>query len=125
MAATVSSCLALKIRWFGASSSTIWDQGAGAVARTPASASANLIRVWDAETGQPLYTLPGHIRVVSDIEFSLDGSRLVSASADGTARIFVLPIEELMELDHSRLTRSLTDAECQRYLHVDSCAAVP
>jgi WD40 repeat protein len=93
--------------------------------RTLASASANLIRVWDAETGQPLYTLPGHKRVVLDIEFSPDGTRLVSASADGTARIFVLPIEELMGLAYSRLTRSLTEAECQRYMNVESCAAVP
>ena len=86
-----------------------------------ASASANLIRLWDAETGQPLYTLPGHTRVVLDIAFSRDGTRLISASADGTARIFVLPIEELMELARSRLTRPLIDAECQRYLHVASC----
>ena len=93
--------------------------------RTLASASANLIRIWDAETGQPLFTLPGHTRVVLDIEFSPDGSRLVSASADGTVRIFVLPIEELMELAQSRLTRTLTDEECQRYLHVTSCTAVP
>jgi WD40 repeat protein len=90
-----------------------------------ASASANLIRVWDAETGQLLYTLPGHTRVVLDVEFSPDGARLVSASADGTVRVFVLPVKELMELARSRLTRSLSDAECQRYLHVESCTAVP
>jgi WD40 repeat protein len=90
-----------------------------------ASASANLIRVWDAETGQPLYTLPGHTRVVLHIEFSPDGTRLVSAGADGTVRIFVLPIDELMALARSRLTRSLTDAECLRYLNVPSCTAVP
>ena len=92
---------------------------------TIASASANQIRVWDTETGQPLYTLPGHTRVVLDIEFSPDGSRLASASADGTVRLFVLPIEELVELARSRLTRSLTDAECQLYLHAASCPAGP
>lgn len=86
-----------------------------------ASASANLIRVWDAETGQPLYTLPGHTKVVLDVDFSPDGTRLVSASADGTVRVFVLPVEELMALARSRLTRSLTDVECQRYLRVASC----
>ncbi|MCP4362150.1 MAG: WD40 repeat domain-containing protein, partial [Chloroflexi bacterium] len=93
--------------------------------RTVASASANLIRVWDAETGEPLFTLPGHTRVVLDIEFSPDGSRLVSASADGTVRIYVLPIEELMGLARSRLTRPLTTVECQRYLPTETCAAAP
>ncbi|MCP4416732.1 MAG: protein kinase, partial [Chloroflexi bacterium] len=90
-----------------------------------ASASANQIRVWDAETGQPLFTLPGHTRVVLDIEFSPDGTRLVSASADGTVRIFVLPIEELMTLARSRLTRSLTESECQRYLPTEVCPTAP
>ena len=90
-----------------------------------ASASANLIRVWDAETGQLLYTLPGHSRVVLDIEFSPDGTQLVSASADGTVRIFVIPIDALLALARSRLTRSLTDAECQQYLNVETCTAVP
>jgi WD40 repeat protein len=90
-----------------------------------ASASANLIRVWDTQTGELLYKLPGHTRVVLDVEFSPDGTRLVSASADGTVRVFVLPVEELMELARFRLTRSLTRAECQRYLHVSSCTVTP
>jgi WD40 repeat protein/serine/threonine protein kinase/DNA-binding SARP family transcriptional activator len=93
--------------------------------RLIASASANFIRIWDTSTGKMLFTLPGHTRVVSHIEFSPDGSRLVSASADGTVRVFVLPIEELMQLAQSRLTRSLTEIECQQYLNLDSCTPVP
>ena len=29
--------------------------------------------------------------------------------------------EELMALARARVTRSLTDAECRQYLHVDQC----
>jgi len=89
-----------------------------------ASASSNLIRIWDAETGQPLYTLPGHTQVVVDLTFSPDDRHLISASADGTARIYLLPIDELITLAQSRLTRSLTNAECQRYLQ-ESCTENP
>jgi len=89
-----------------------------------ASASSNLIRIWNTETGQPLYTLPGHTQVVVDLTFSPDGRYLISASADGTARIYLLPIDELITLAQSRLTRSLTNAECQRYLQ-EPCTQNP
>ena len=32
-------------------------------------------------------------------------------------------VDELTELAWSRVTRSLTDDECQQYLHLDSCPA--
>jgi hypothetical protein len=36
-------------------------------------------------------------------------------------RVYLLSIEELVALARSRLTRGLTDEECQQYLHVDTC----
>ncbi|MDX1417646.1 MAG: hypothetical protein R3293_25810, partial [Candidatus Promineifilaceae bacterium] len=90
-----------------------------------ASAGANQIHVWDAQTGEALYTLPGHKKVVLDIAFSPNGSYLAGAGADGTVRIYLLPVEELMTLARSRLTRSLTDLECQRYLQLAECPAPP
>lgn len=33
----------------------------------------------------------------------------------------IVPIGELMEMAQSCLSRDLTDKECQRYLHQDSC----
>jgi len=32
-------------------------------------------------------------------------------------------VDELIDIARGRLTRSLTDAECQQYLHVESCSA--
>ena len=87
-----------------------------------ATSSAKLTRIWDAQTGQQLYTLPGHTRVITDIKFSPDSRHLASSSADGTVRVYVLPVDELMQLARSRLTRSLTDQECQQYLHVERCS---
>jgi hypothetical protein len=42
-------------------------------------------------------------------------------SDDGTARIYVLPIEELIALAKTRVTRALTTEECQKYMHVPQC----
>jgi WD40 repeat protein/transcriptional regulator with XRE-family HTH domain len=76
--------------------------------------------VWDAVTGANLLTLPVDSRGVGGISFSPSGDRLVVGGVSGIY-VFVLPIEEVVELARSRLTRSLTDAECQQYLHVPVC----
>jgi WD40 repeat protein len=46
------------------------------------------VRVWLAETGQLLATLAGHQSWVYGVAFSGDGSRIVSASRDRTARVW-------------------------------------
>jgi hypothetical protein len=40
---------------------------------------------------------------------------------DGMVRIFVLSLDELEALAKDRLTRTLTTAECQQYLHMAQC----
>jgi WD40 repeat protein len=85
--------------------------------------------VWDTTTGEPLLTLTGHITDIygapsSDVfgvAFSPDGTRLATSGGDGTARIYVLPIEDLIALARTRVNRSLTDAECRQFLHVEVC----
>jgi WD40 repeat protein/DNA-binding SARP family transcriptional activator len=78
------------------------------------------IRLWDVETGREQLVLaedtPG-----PDLDFSQNGKYLVLAGGDGTARVFVLPIEDLIELAKTRLTRPLSTVECQKYLHLDAC----
>jgi WD40 repeat protein len=53
--------------------------------------------------------------------FTPDGKRLITCGGDGITRIFVLDFEELMALALARVTRSLTEQECQEYLHMDAC----
>src|SRR5262249_19027568 len=52
-------------------------------------ASANRTAwVWEATTGKPLLTLLGHSAPVLSAAFSPDGTRIVTASKDRTARVF-------------------------------------
>jgi WD40 repeat protein len=82
-------------------------------------------KVWDTASGQELFTLPGHTDLVSGVAFSLDGTRLATSSYDGTVRVYVLRIEDLMALARSRVTRSLTTEECDKYLHLEQCPPAP
>ena len=74
------------------------------------------VRLWEATTGMNLLTLP----VAGSISFSPDGKRLAVGGESGVY-IVVLPIDDLVALGKSRLTRSLTVEECQQYLHVETC----
>ena len=46
------------------------------------------LKIWDAQTGQEIYTLIGHTDVVETCSFSPDGSRIVSGSWDGILKIW-------------------------------------
>jgi WD40 repeat protein len=81
-------------------------------------------KVWDAVTGANLLTLPVDSRGAGGITFRPDGKRLAVGAVSGVY-VFVLPIEDLVELAKSRLTRSLTIEECQQYLHLETCPNEP
>jgi WD40 repeat protein/energy-coupling factor transporter ATP-binding protein EcfA2 len=78
-------------------------------------------RLWDAETGQSVLTLTGHTLGILDIAISPDGKYLATSSKDGSIRLYVLPVEDLIALAQSRVTRSLTEEECQQFLHLKEC----
>jgi WD40 repeat protein len=80
-------------------------------------------RLWDASTGVEEFALTGHTAQVTGLAFSPDDARLATGSRDGTVLVYALRLEDLIKIARSRLTRALTDAECQKYLHMDACPA--
>jgi len=68
----------------------------------PGLARAIDIRVWRAAHGSPVQTFHGHTKLVYHVEFSPDGRHLVTASADGTARIWTLGRSKGIVLQHGK-----------------------
>ena len=70
-------------------------------------------RLWDVSGATPAATvLEGHGGGVNSVAFSPDGRRVVTGSDDGTARVWdTPPLEELIPLARTILTRCLTIAQ--------------
>ena len=90
-----------------------------------AAGSNGSVVILDASSGLPLLSLQGHRSLVVRSVFSPDGRTLATASLDGTTRVYVVSPEDLLALARSRLTRSLKLEECQKYLHQETCPALP
>jgi WD40 repeat protein len=93
--------------------------------RLATSSGDSTVKVWNISAVKegiegPL-TLYGHTSFIPKVLFSPDGRRLATACVDGTSRVYVLPIEELVAVAKSRVTRTLTKAECQQFLHTEEC----
>ena len=81
------------------------------------------ITLWEAESGLPLLSLGGQTDPIGGVACSPDGEYLATAGFDGTTRVFVVQPDRLLTLARSRLTRSFTLEECQKYLHLEQCPA--
>jgi WD40 repeat protein len=81
--------------------------------------------LWDAGSGLPLLSLGNIVGPVFSVAFSPDGKYVAASGWDGTAHVYVVRPEDLLALARSRVTRSLTTEECQKYLHAETCPAVP
>ncbi len=76
--------------------------------------------MWEAESGQQKMVLQGHTDSVSSAAYSPDGRWIVTASGDGTARVWPWPdVEGLLAEARSRVARELTCQERVQYLHED------
>ncbi len=81
-------------------------------------------RLWDVTSGANLLTLYVDSDGASAVSFSPDGKRLAVGGKSGIS-IFYLQIQDVIALAKSRVTRTLTKEECQKYLHVDACPVTP
>ena len=55
---------------------------------SPREDQARPVRLWDAKTGSPLRSLTGHMGSIHALVFNAEGTRLVSAGADGLIRVW-------------------------------------
>ncbi len=82
-----------------------------------------LVRAWDVSDDQApylLYTLYGHTDSVTSLSMDFSRDHVVSGSGDGTIRVFTMNTDELIQQAQSRLTREMTDNECETFLYT-SC----
>lgn len=89
--------------------------------RIATAGSDGAVILWNTESGELLFPLDTLEGPLTSLAFSPDGKFLAVGSSDGSVQVYVLPIDELINLARSRLTRDLSDAECRRYLHLDEC----
>lgn len=73
----------------------------------------NSVRLWTPD-GAELLSLPG-VTSPGTISFNADGTRLVVPGADGSARMLIVPEDELFHSAIDRLSRGLTLEECERF----------
>ena len=106
----------LKVKGHGARVSAIAFSPDGK--RIAAASADGTAQLWDTATGVNLLTLPVDNGGAGGVSYSPDGKRLAVGGRSGVY-VFVLPIDELIALAKSRLTRSLTLEECKQYLHVE------
>jgi WD40 repeat protein len=81
------------------------------------------VRLWDPETGVQRVELSAHDFQLHSVEYSMDGSMLISADNNGLIRSWATEIDDLVALAEDEVARDFTDEECRQYLHVESCPA--
>ena len=78
--------------------------------------STKAVILWDLQTGEELERFEGHTEWVRGTAFSPDGSKIISASGDGTVRIWEVANIDLFDwIDSNRYVRDLNPEELQRF----------
>jgi WD40 repeat protein/class 3 adenylate cyclase len=98
----------------------VFDTAFGPDGRFLVTASGDAPTIWDLESQRSLVQLFGHTGGVITVDFSPDGTSILSGGEDRSIRIWrcevCAPIEEVLELAQSRALRELTPAERARFL---------
>jgi WD40 repeat protein/class 3 adenylate cyclase len=79
------------------------------------------LKVWRMDTGEEGLTFKAGIASLTQLAFSPDGQHLATGGFEGLVRVYNLDLQSTIDLAISRVTRGLTEAECQRYLHLEQC----
>ena len=109
-----------QVRSWNANQGDLFDIAFARDGRLATTGEDGEVKLWDPSRGDELLTLPVPGR--STVAFSPDGKRLAASAAFGqTVTVWLLGTSDLVELARGRVTRSLTEEECRRYLHVGSC----
>jgi WD40 repeat protein len=87
------------------------------------------VKIWklakpEEQVEEPL-TLYGNGGAIYQVAFSPDGKSIASVGRDRVVHIYELDIEDLIAIAVSRLTRTWTPEECQKYLHTETCPSQP
>jgi DNA-binding SARP family transcriptional activator/WD40 repeat protein len=78
-------------------------------------------RVWNAHTGELIFTSLDEPSEVAFAFFGSDRSKIMLLYSDGRILVHAIAFDDVLEIAKGRVTRSLTDAECRTYLHVPAC----
>jgi WD40 repeat protein len=79
------------------------------------------VRVWDPATGAMLQEFDSTYDVDNQfISFHPTDPHIYTLGPNGTVRVYTHDVDELIAIAQSRLTRGMTEHECQQYLG-DSC----
>lgn len=82
--------------------------------------SGELVRLWDVARGEEIKTI-AQTRLWN-MAITADGRYLYGGNfVEGIIKVFTLNTDDTIAIARQRLTRSLTDAECKQYLHLERC----
>ena len=82
--------------------------------------SDGFVRLWNAGDGRLLQEISLGEDWAKAVAFADDRHILIGTSS-GLVASLTLDVDELVEIGRSRVTRTLTEQECQTYLHLDTC----
>src|SRR5262249_28105146 len=80
--------------------------GAAAAALTAAGTATGQIIIWGAVDAKPIFQVQAHAGEVTGLAFSPQGNELLSVGADGTAKVWSLPVVAPRVLSHPADVRS-------------------